>query len=123
MPKQRCGLALRARVGASLVVMGAAHFYARRFEEAVPKLLLAIQEDPTHPAPYRTLAACYAHGPAGRGARGHQPPAGHLVEVIPDASYQRNPEHRELLLTGLRLATGETRYATPASLRSWPPIM
>jgi hypothetical protein len=27
--------------------------------------------------------------------------------VIPDASYLRNPEHRELFLSGLRLATGE----------------
>jgi hypothetical protein len=28
--------------------------------------------------------------------------------VIPDASRFRNPEHRELLLSGLRLAAGET---------------
>jgi hypothetical protein len=28
--------------------------------------------------------------------------------VIPDASYVRNPEHRELLLSGLRLAMGES---------------
>jgi hypothetical protein len=27
--------------------------------------------------------------------------------VIPDASFLRNPEHRELLLSGLRLAAGE----------------
>jgi hypothetical protein len=27
--------------------------------------------------------------------------------VIPDLSYLRNPEHRELFLSGLRLATGE----------------
>ena len=27
--------------------------------------------------------------------------------VIPDASYLRNAEHRELLLSGLRLAAGE----------------
>jgi hypothetical protein len=27
--------------------------------------------------------------------------------VIPDVSYLRNPEHRELLLSGLRLASGE----------------
>jgi len=32
------------------------------FDEAVPKLLLlAIQEDPSYPPPYRHLAACYAH--------------------------------------------------------------
>jgi hypothetical protein len=28
--------------------------------------------------------------------------------VIPDASFLRNPEHRELFLSGLRLAAGET---------------
>ena len=27
--------------------------------------------------------------------------------VIPDASYLRNPEHRELYLSGLHLAAGE----------------
>jgi tetratricopeptide (TPR) repeat protein len=50
-----------ARVGTSLTVMGAAHFFARRSDEAEPKLVLAIQEDPSFPAPYRYLAACYAH--------------------------------------------------------------
>jgi adenylate cyclase len=39
----------RARVGPSLSVIGYAHFIARRFEEAVPKLLLAIQDNPTGP--------------------------------------------------------------------------
>jgi hypothetical protein len=33
----------------------------RRFDEAVQKLRLAIQEDPSFPEPYRFLAACYAH--------------------------------------------------------------
>jgi hypothetical protein len=28
--------------------------------------------------------------------------------VMPDARHLRNAEHRELLLSGLRLATGET---------------
>ena len=40
-------LSPRARVGPELSVMGCAHFLARRFDDAVPKLLLAIQEDPT----------------------------------------------------------------------------
>jgi hypothetical protein len=31
-----------------------------------------------------------------------------IAVVIPDASYLRNPEHRELFLSGLRLAMGET---------------
>ena len=40
-------LSPRARVGPELFIIGSAHFLARRFDEAVPKLLLAIQEDPT----------------------------------------------------------------------------
>jgi adenylate cyclase len=83
--------------------------YSRRFDEAVPKLLLAIQDDPSFPQPYRYLAACYAH-------MGRLDDAREIVTrlraitsvVIPDASHFRNPEHRELLVSGLRLAAGET---------------
>jgi hypothetical protein len=74
----------------------------------VPKLLLAIQENPSAPAPYRVLAACYAH-------MGRLDDAREIVArlraitsvVIPDVSFLRNAEHRELLLSGLRLAMGE----------------
>jgi hypothetical protein len=38
-----------------------AHFLAKRFENALPELLLAVQDDTAYPEPYRTLAACYAH--------------------------------------------------------------
>jgi tetratricopeptide (TPR) repeat protein len=51
-------LSPRARIGPSLLVIGIAHFLSRRFDEAVPKILLAIQEHPGNPAPYRFLAAC-----------------------------------------------------------------
>jgi tetratricopeptide (TPR) repeat protein len=51
----------RARIGPSLAMIGVAHLLSRRFDMAVPKLLLAIQEDPSHPPSYRGLAACYAH--------------------------------------------------------------
>jgi adenylate cyclase len=54
-------LSPRARVGNSFALIGRAHFLSRRFDQAVPKLLVAIQDDPTYPEPYRTLAACYAH--------------------------------------------------------------
>ena len=101
-------LSPRARVGNSLAVIGDAHFLSRRFDEAVPKLLLAIQEDPSFTNQYRFLAACYAHMGRLNDAREIvvRLRATTLV-VIPDASYLRNPEHRELLLSGLRLATGE----------------
>jgi adenylate cyclase len=103
-------LSPRARVGAPLVTIGRAHFLSRRFAEAEPKLLLAIQEDSSDPTPYRWLAACYAH-------MGRLDDAREVVArlraitsaVIPDASFLRNPEHRELYLSGLRLAAGEVR--------------
>src|SRR5262249_44202990 len=38
-------LSPRARVGVSVFVIGAAHFVSRRFDEAVPKLRLAIEFD------------------------------------------------------------------------------
>jgi len=54
-------LSPRARVGRAFNVTGSAHFFRRRFDEALPKLLFAIQEDPAFPESYRNLAACYAH--------------------------------------------------------------
>lgn len=102
-------LSPRARVGPSFSVIGYAHFIARRFDEAVPKLLLAIQDNPSAPNPYRNLAACYAQ-------MGRLDDARDIVErlraitsaVILDPSYLRNAEHRDLFLSGLRLAVGET---------------
>jgi tetratricopeptide (TPR) repeat protein len=101
-------LSPRARVGWALLTIGAAHFVSRRFAEAEPKLLLAIQEDPSFPLPYRFLAACYAH-------MGRLDDAREVVRrlraitpvVIPIASVQRNAEQRELFLSGARLAAGE----------------
>jgi adenylate cyclase len=101
-------LSPRARIGTSSSLIGAAHFCSRRFDEAVPKLLLAIQEDPSNSTPSRTLAACYAH-------LGRLDDAREIVErlrainpvVIPDLNFLRNAEHRELFLSGLRLAAGE----------------
>ena len=104
-------LSSRVRIGLSRTDLGTAYFYSRRFNEAVPTLLLAIQEDPSLPLPYRILAACYAH-------MGRPDDAREIVEqlrtitpvVIPNrTSYLRNHEHRELLLSGLRLAAGETK--------------
>jgi adenylate cyclase len=101
-------LSPRASIGPALGVIGGAHFFARRFHEAVPKLLLAIQEDSSYVQPYRYLAACYAH-------IGRLDEAREIVArlraitpaVIPDADYLRNADHRELYLSGLRLAAGE----------------
>jgi hypothetical protein len=66
-------------------------------------------EVPSHPLPYRYLAACYAH-------MGRIDEARKIIArlraitpvVMPAASEYRIPEHRELFLSGLRLAAGET---------------
>jgi adenylate cyclase len=101
-------LSPRARVGTSLVGIGSSHFVSRRFDQAVQILLRAIQEDPSHPLAYRYLAACYAH-------MGRLDEAREIIRrlrdvtsaVIPDLSYLRNAEYRELFLSGLHLAVNE----------------
>jgi len=103
-------LSPRARTGWSHANLGAAYFVSRRFEEAEPELRLVVQEDPTLPLGHRFLAACLAH-------MGRFDEAREVVtwlrritsEVIPDVSYLRNPEHRELYLSGLRMAMGEAK--------------
>ena len=101
-------LSPRARVGPAFVAVGAAHLVSRRFDEAVPKLILAIQEDPSAPAAYRLLAACYAH-------MGKLNEARAVVErlrtfaphLLPSFRSFLNREHREILFSGFRLAAGE----------------
>jgi adenylate cyclase len=101
-------LSPRARVGPSLVPIGCSHFLSRRFTEALPKLILAIQDDPSFTEGYRYLAACFAHMGRLDDARAIVARLRAITSVvIPDASYLRNPEHRELYLSGLRLAVGE----------------
>jgi adenylate cyclase len=102
-------LSPRERMGAPMVVIGVAHFFKRTFDEALAKLLLAIQDQPGYPASYRYLAACYAH-------MGHLDEARRTAtqlrlithQVMPSIIPFRRPEDRELLLTGLGLATAET---------------
>jgi adenylate cyclase len=94
--------------GWSLANIGVAHFFGRRFEEALEKLLLALEENASYITTYRFLAACYAHMGRFREARD-------VVErlrainpaVMPGTVPYRNPEHRELFLSGLRLAAGD----------------
>jgi TolB-like protein/class 3 adenylate cyclase len=102
-------LSPRERIGVPLHQMGQAYFFKRRFDEAASKLLLAIQDGPGSPGPYRYLAACYAH-------LGRLDEARTIVArlraitplVVPsDLLHLRNPEDRELFLSGLRLAAGE----------------
>jgi adenylate cyclase len=88
--------------------MGLAYFFKRRFDEAAAKLLSSIQDHPGLPSSYRALAACYAH-------MGRLDEARAIVarlraitaQVAPSDLPWRNPEDRELALSGLRLAADE----------------
>jgi len=88
--------------------IGVAHFFARRFEEARATLRQSLQEKPNWVPSYRFLASCYAH-------MGRLDEAQETIKrlrtltnvVVPNAENWRNPEHRELYLSGVRLAAGE----------------
>ena len=98
-------LSPRARVGGQWGVIGQALCLAGRFEDAVSRLLRMIQEHPGAPLSYRFLAASYAHLKRFSEAREIITRLRAIAPVaITDSSYLRNPEHRELLLSGLRLA-------------------
>ena len=69
---------------------------------------MALEESPSFITGHRFLAACYAH-------LGRLHEAREVIErlramnpaVLESATRFRNPEHRELYLSGLRLAMGE----------------
>jgi tetratricopeptide (TPR) repeat protein len=90
------------------MAIGVGHFFAQRFEDAVAMLLRSLQEHPGWAPTYRFLAACYAH-------MGRLDEARETINrlqavthvVMPSAMHWRKPEHRELFLSGLRLAAGE----------------
>ena len=101
-------LSPRDRFGAPLSGIGGALLFSR-FEEAAAKLRASLEQHPTFALTYRFLAACYAH-------MGRLQEAREVVDrlrtisrvVVPSVTPFRNPEHSELLLSGLRLAAGET---------------
>jgi len=101
-------LSPRARIGSVFQIIGAAHLAAGHFEEAASTLALAVQDQPEYPHVMRLLASCYAH-------MGRVDDAKEIIKrlraitplVVEDFSFFRKPEHRELLLSGLRLAIGE----------------
>ena len=101
-------LSPRARLGTVNLHIGMAHLVCRRFDEALARLLLDVQDvEPNNPGPYRYLAACYAH-------MGRLDEAREMVKrvraitplVIEDLAYIRDPEQRAIVLSGLRLAVG-----------------
>jgi adenylate cyclase len=102
-------LSPRTRVGYANGLIGFAHVVGGRFVEALPKLLLTIQEDPT-PNAYRGLAVCYA-------LMGRLDEAREIVAqlrsrnaaaaVMHEYGFLRMPEHRDLMVSGWRLALGD----------------
>jgi tetratricopeptide (TPR) repeat protein len=102
-------LRLSPRVmGQPLAMLGIAHFFKQRFDEAASKLLLSIQDHPGAPTAYRFLAACYAHLGRLDEARAIVAQLRAITPlVVPNDLPWRNPEDRELFLSGLRLAAGE----------------
>jgi adenylate cyclase len=102
-------LSPRDRLGGNLGTgLGASHFLNRRFDDAAAILLASLEEAPSFAVTYRLLAACYAH-------LGRLADARRVIErlraitaiVVPSVIPYRNPEHRDLFLSGLRLAAGE----------------
>jgi pentatricopeptide repeat protein len=98
-------LSPRVRIGGINHVSGAAHLAAGRFDQAETRLLLAIHDQADFPDPYRLLASCYAH-------QGRFDDARSVIEklrsITPcvhlDFNEYRDPEQRELIAFGLRLA-------------------
>jgi TolB-like protein/class 3 adenylate cyclase len=103
-------LSPRERVGAPLQWIGMAYFFKRQFDEAASRLLLSIQDNPGSPTPYRALAACYAHMGRLDEARMTVAKVRALTHlVMPTNLPYRNPEDCELLLSGLRVATDDSK--------------
>jgi adenylate cyclase len=91
-----------------LTGIGQAHFFDRQFDDALEKLLTARLEFPNHAMTYRFLASCYAHMRRLDEAREVVKCLRAITPaVVPTYLAYRNPEHRELLLSGLRVAAGE----------------
>jgi TolB-like protein len=97
------------RMGAPLTAIAAAHLFKREFEIALAKVHESIQERPGFAISYAVLATCYAHMGRLEEARAAVERLRILAPAIttfPLVPF-RNPEHRELLLSGFRLAAGE----------------
>jgi adenylate cyclase len=101
-------LSPRVRIHDPLLGIGVGHFFARRYDEARTMLLRSMHENPNWVPAYRFLASCYAQMGRLGDAREIIGRLQSLTDVIvPHATHWRNLEHRELYLSGLRLAAGE----------------
>jgi adenylate cyclase len=101
-----------ARRAYQLTGIGIGHFFERRFDQAASVLLESLQQLPSYTTTTRFLVSCYAH--MGRIdeareliARFGIAPAPGFAGRAPGTPF-RDPEQRELLLSGLRLAMSQT---------------
>jgi tetratricopeptide (TPR) repeat protein len=84
------------------------HFFSGRLENAATALLLALQENSAYPLANRFLASCYAQMGRLEEARDVVARLRSITPmVVPETVNYREPAHRELFLSGLRLAMGE----------------
>jgi TolB-like protein len=101
-------LSPRDRMGTFSLPLGSAYFLKHQFEDAAAILMAALEQAPGLPVAYQLLASCYAH-------MGRLNEARDIVKrlrkitpvVVPSVIIYRNPDDRELFLSGLRLAAGE----------------
>jgi len=102
-------LSPRERFSTHEHAMGMSLFFLRRFDEAVAKFLSAMEHNPKFVLGHRFLAGCYAHMGRLDDAREVVARLRTLTSDVLDSGVRyRNPEYRELFLSGLRLAAGET---------------
>ena len=101
-------LSPRGRMATYLNGIGEAYFFSRRFEEAAANLLASLDLAPSLPVTYRVLASCYVHmGTLGEARDIVRRLRAITPLVVESATRYRNPEHRELFLSGLRIAAVE----------------
>lgn len=105
-------LSPHGRFGTPLTAIGNALVFARRFEEAIPTLRLAIQQDPGFPPNHRMLAICHAYlgqPDQARAALARLPRAAPVSIPAQTRSYRamiRDSSHLKIAESGLRLAAG-----------------
>jgi tetratricopeptide (TPR) repeat protein len=98
----------RRQRGFHLAGIGMALFVNHRFDDALAALRVSLEEVPAFPPTFRTLAACYAHMGRLDEARLIIKRLASLTSVVvPAANPFRNPQHSDLLASGLRLAAGK----------------
>jgi adenylate cyclase len=99
----------RDRLAPYLNGIGEAYFFSRRFDQAAANLLSSLERAPGFPITYRVLASCFVHMGRFDDARQIVRRLRAITPVVmePAARY-RNPQHRELYLSGLRLAATES---------------